>query len=103
MTVNKGTDGDYDPNGGTLTFDANGTWTSTGDDGYGAVVVSGATNVDLNGGDTITVDSVNIDNVGGELDLNGGTLDLEGVGVDTPIMDAFSEIGGAIMGKNCWE
>ena len=24
------------------------------------------------------------------------------VGVDTPIMDALIEIGGAIMGKNCW-
>ncbi len=25
------------------------------------------------------------------------------VGVDTPIMDALIEIGGAIMGKNCWQ
>jgi opine dehydrogenase len=27
----------------------------------------------------------------------------DAVGIPTPIMDAFVEIGGAIMGKNCWE
>lgn len=27
----------------------------------------------------------------------------DAVGVDTPIMDALVEIGGAVMGKNCWE
>lgn len=28
--------------------------------------------------------------------------DRDAVGVDTPIMDALVEMGGAIMGKDCW-